>query len=285
MMTAIMIVNRRFFSFSQQQKRQVIIMSDFRWNVQDVNFFDSYYEDKTIFINDSIFYFDKNTFFKNIHLFVSRVKNIVVVKNFKLIRKNFWTCLRDRVLKWWQLVLIDEQKRLVKFEKNVDEWVIALKKRFKKSSSNVLNIIITFKYIFENVRRCRNSIDYVFVFFKAVKIINVSIYNQLYFIYNDLKLEFRRDLTRSISDIIMNQFLKQIKNNKKIWWNIVASRSRSHVSFDYFINRSVNISSFRLSDQQDSYNFDYRFNNFSNNSEDYSSKNYDFGFEYSVVDS
>ena len=91
-----------------------------------------------------------------------------------------------------------------------------MKKRFKKSSSNVLNIIITFKYIFENVRRCRNSIDYVFVFFKAVKIINVSIYNQLYFIYNDLKLEFRRDLTRSISDIIMNQFLKQIKNNKKI---------------------------------------------------------------------
>ena len=203
-MIAAMIVNRRSSSFSQQQKRQIIIIFDFRWNVQNVNFFDSYYENKTIFIDDSISHFDKNTFFKNVHLFVNRVKNIVAVKNLKLIRKNFWTCLRDRALKWWQSILIDEQKKLVKFDDNVDEWITALKKRFKKSSSNALNIIITFKYTFENARRRRDSINYVLAFFKTIKTIDVSIYNQLYFIYNELKSKFRHDLTRFTFDIIIN---------------------------------------------------------------------------------
>lgn len=96
MMTATMIVNRRFSPFS---KRQVIMIIDIRWNAQDVDFFDSYYESKTIFIGESVFHFGKNTFFKNIHLFVSRIKDIVVVKNFKLVRNNLWICLKDRALK------------------------------------------------------------------------------------------------------------------------------------------------------------------------------------------
>ena len=34
--------------------------------------------------------------------------------------------------------------------------------------------------------------------------------------YNKLKIEFRRNLTRFTAAIIMNFFLKKIENNKKI---------------------------------------------------------------------
>ena len=174
----------------------------------------------------------------------------------------------------------------MKFDDNVDEWVKVLKKRFKKSFFDALNTIIIFKYTFDDARRRRDLVDYVLALFKAVKIIDVSIYSQLYFIYNNLKSEFRRDLTRFTFDIIMNQFFKQMKNNKKIWWDIVVSRNRNHVSFDYFVNRSVNISNnFRFADQQNSYNSDYRFSNFSNNNEGFSLKDYGFDFEYSAVGS
>ena len=79
-----------------------------------------------------------------------------------------------------------------------------------------MNIIIIFKYIFDNVRRWRDSTDYVLAFFKIIKVIDVSIYNQLYFIYNDLKSKFCRNLTRFIFIIIMNQFLKKWKIKKKL---------------------------------------------------------------------
>ena len=42
------------------------------------------------------------------------------------------------------------------------------------------------------------------------------IYNQIYFIYNDIKLEFRRDLTKSTKNTIIKTFLQKLKNNKKI---------------------------------------------------------------------
>ena len=45
---------------------------------------------------------------------------------------------------------------------------------------------------------------------------DVSIYNQLYFIYNDLKSKFCRNLTRFIFIITINQFFKKMKNKKKI---------------------------------------------------------------------
>ena len=79
-----------------------------------------------------------------------------------------------------------------------------------------LNILFNIKYNFENVRRHRDFVDYVFQIFKTVKIIDVSVFSQLYFMYNDLKIEFRRDFTRFTAIIIMNFFLKKIENNKKI---------------------------------------------------------------------
>ena len=47
--------------------------------------------------------------------------------------------------------------------------------------------------------------------------------------YNDLKLEFRRDLNLSINVIDMNVFLIEIKNKKKIWWTLNA-RHREDVN-------------------------------------------------------
>ena len=52
-----------------------------RFNLDDVNYFDSFYKSKsvdTIFIIEHI---NKNIFFRDIHVFVNRVKNVIRVKN------------------------------------------------------------------------------------------------------------------------------------------------------------------------------------------------------------
>ena len=41
------------------------------------------------------------------------------------------------------------------------------------------------------------------------------VFAQIYLIYNELNLKFRRDLSKSIEIIIMKTFLQNMKNNKK----------------------------------------------------------------------
>ena len=215
-----------------------------RWNAQDVGFFDPYYENKTIATGGPVTHSGKDTFFRDVHLFVSRIKDIAAVKNAKLVRKNLWTCLRGRALEWWQSFLTDEQKRLVKLGDGVEEWVAALEKRFKKSPAESLNTLSNAKYTFEDARRHRDPVDYALQISKAAKATGVPVFSQLYFMYNGLETEFRRDLTRPTAATTMDSFLKEIEDNKEIWWDLAAARGRSYTSSGsgsgYSANRSAN---------------------------------------------
>ena len=79
-----------------------------------------------------------------------------------------------------------------------------------------MTIITRERYIIKNVRRKRESMKYVDIITRAVKITNMTMFAQIYLIYNELNLEFRRDLNKSTKVIIMKIFLQNVKNNKKI---------------------------------------------------------------------
>ena len=68
----------------------------------------------------------------------------------------------------------------------------------------------------KNARRKRESMKYVDIITRAIKIINMTIFAQIYLIYNELNLEFRRDLNKSTKATTMKIFLQNVKNNKKI---------------------------------------------------------------------
>ena len=52
-----------------------------RFNLNNVDYFDSFYESKSIDIVFIIKHIDKSIFFRNIYVFVNRVKNVTRVKN------------------------------------------------------------------------------------------------------------------------------------------------------------------------------------------------------------
>ena len=79
-----------------------------------------------------------------------------------------------------------------------------------------MTIITRERYIIKNVRRKRESMKYVDIITRAAKITNMTMFAQIYLIYNELNLEFRRDLNKSTKVIIMKIFLQNVKNNKKI---------------------------------------------------------------------
>ena len=67
-----------------------------------------------------------------------------------------------------------------------------------------------------DARRRRKSIEYAQVIIRTVKSADISIYNQIFLIYNDLNLEFRKNLSLLIDSTNMNIFLIEMKNKKKI---------------------------------------------------------------------
>ena len=64
-------------------------------------------------------------------------------------------------------------------------------------------------------RRCEFN-EYVQTIIKAARFAEMSIYNQIYLIYNELNLKFRRNLHTSFKAIDMHFFLNKIEKKKKI---------------------------------------------------------------------
>ena len=157
-------------------------------------------------------------------------------------------------------MFIDDQKRLLKYDEEINKWILALLKRFKEFSSIVMITIIKKRYIMNDARRKRESFKFVQMIIRAIKFIEMIIYSQIYFIYNDIKFKFRRDLTKSTKNMTMKIFLQKLKNNKKIWWNLEARHRDDYVvqfenqRFNDLNNRSDNI--FRS--YQSQYDSDYR---------------------------
>ena len=70
---------QRFFDINVNNETE-------RFNLNDVNYFDSFYKNKSIDIVSIIEHINKNIFFYNIHVFVNRVKNVAYVKNNVILR-------------------------------------------------------------------------------------------------------------------------------------------------------------------------------------------------------
>ena len=76
--------------------------------------------------------------------------------------------------------------------------------------------VIRKRYIMNNVRQRREFNEYVQIIICAARSVEMFNYNQIYLIYNDLNLEFRRDLHTSFDVTDMHSFLNELKKKKKI---------------------------------------------------------------------
>ena len=63
-------------------------------------------------------------------------------------------------------------------------------KRFKKSSQIIVVIATNERYIMNDARRRRESFKYAQIITKTIKIIRMSIFNQLTLIFNELNMKF-----------------------------------------------------------------------------------------------
>ena len=63
-----------------------------------LNFFDSFHDDKSVAIDAAMKSTSENIVFRDVHLFMTRTKNFVVIKDENIVRRNLFQCLKNDAL-------------------------------------------------------------------------------------------------------------------------------------------------------------------------------------------
>lgn len=223
------------------------------WNSSDVEYFDSRYDDRFVSTESALKHMSKNMYFRNIHLFLERAKEMMILKTDELIWINLWLSLREDALEWWY-TLDDIEKRIVKYENDdsLDEWAQLLIKQFSQSSNVTINSMLNEKYTLQDAFNRRESRSFAQKIIQAVKDAKLNnVKNQLDIMYNVIDLKLRQDIKRSNDQITLNSFMSDIDDCKHEWWVIAFRLLRNN----NYHKREDNWSS--RSDQNDQYNEDF----------------------------
>ena len=236
---------------------------------KNIEYFDSDYEDS--FEKDFfIVIFDKHIFYRDVFIFIDRLKNLK--KNFSRfkIKKYIVDCLKNTALKW-QSTELNSLKRNLLRDVIVDQWCEALIQRFKKRDASVLKKLQDSFYIFFDVRSDKTPRAYIQNILRHAKAVDYSfIYHQLFNAWNDLNLKFRMQISEFIFDIQLNTFFDTLNSKITIWMKMTVKRfdSKNNIDFNNVVksNRSISKQNrerfddfFQQSDVNDFFFFKYLF--------------------------
>ena len=120
-------------------------------------------------IEKSITHIDKDTFYKNVHVFVEKIKKMTIVLNFEIIRKNLFIYLKDSVLIWHIVEFTKTFRRILTYEQNVKKWTQALTQKFKQQIVTATANLLKEFYIMKNARKLQKSRKYVQKIIRLIK--------------------------------------------------------------------------------------------------------------------
>ena len=132
-------------------QNKAIATSSNRWNVIDLDYFNSHL-DKS-YDKGEIVIVDKDLYFRSVILFIERIKDIVVIKSNALIRINLNISLRGIALKWYIIELFNLKRiDLRNNSRDIEKWYNVLLARFKELLEIALSHLIFEKYTLIDTR-------------------------------------------------------------------------------------------------------------------------------------
>ena len=223
-------LSTRFQEFQNFQKsadsaKKTLAENRSTWNSDDIEFFDSNYEKKSAAIEKILTHSNKNIYYKNVHVFVKKVKKMIIVFDVEQTRRNLFFCLKDTILMWHTVELSNITRRILIYEKNVNEWMTILITRFKFQTATATTQLFRKTYIMKNAWKRRKFRKYTQKIIRWIKSTEMkSIFNQLNVVYNDIEIKLRRNLHKLINIITIENFLQKLDACKNVWWNIIKTK-------------------------------------------------------------
>ena len=225
------------------------------WRFEDLDFLDI--KLSTFFEFDSMIRNDKNVYYRNVHLFCERIRNLIATKSEKLIRINLNICLFDYALIWY----ISKLKTLSRADlRNLSlekDWIKKLKLRFKFNHSVVIDALVFERYILVDVRNDRKSFNYVQQIVSHVMNANFqNTHQQLTWTWKNLDFNLKRDISTSNDITSLTNFLHLIENRKKVWQKLYTRDKNRDDRNRRSNNRQMNKSNRQDSNLDDHLSFD-----------------------------
>lgn len=198
-----------------------------RFNSDDVGYFDPFYEGKSLDTAPAIEHTGKSTFFRDIHVFIDRVKDVARAKGEELLRQNLQICLRGGALAWYTTELTENDKRLVGY--GIEEWYRLLLARWKQPRSQGMSVLLREKYSMQDAARHREPREYAQAIMRAAQNAEMgTAKDHILLIWNGLDSEFQRDIPEPEGDDY-NKFLDLLDKRKYQWWEHASRHSRQAV--------------------------------------------------------
>ena len=79
------------------------------------------YDGKSVDKGPAMEHAGKDTYIRDIYVFLDRVKDIVSTRGAQTVRTNLHMCLRGEAFAWYTSILSEEEKRLVKYGVDNDD--------------------------------------------------------------------------------------------------------------------------------------------------------------------
>ena len=169
----------------------------------------------------------RHTFYKDVYAFVVRLKDVAASKGNDKVRKALPTCFRGEALIWHSTELTELEKTLLRTAP-LEAWYDSLTKRFKERASVAVRHLQTERYSMADARNGKSPRAYVQAVLRHAKAAEFSsTYNQLTVAWNNLALEFRRDIPEPTSATTLGQFLEQVDTKSSIWFEMARQNRAS----------------------------------------------------------
>lgn len=199
-----------------------------RWNPGDLGFFDPNYDGKSVSTGSPIEHTGKETYFRDVHLFVERANDLAATKGAALVRENLWMSLRGTALEWWTAELSATEKRITRLGDGVEEWSTLLAGRFKEPATVAIDAVLRERYTMRDAISRREPREYCQKILRSAKDAGMNVVkNQLDIIWNGIDLELRRDLKKPEETTTVNAFLTSIDDCKHTWWAYASRHGRN----------------------------------------------------------
>ncbi len=237
-----------------------------KWTVDEIEFFDSNIDDDESIVNVS-----RHVFYKNIYVFVDRLKDMIVIREDDKLRIVLSQCFRGAALIWHFIELYDMKKDLLR-QINLASWYQIMINRFKKRTSLVLFALQNFKYDLIDAKFEKDLRLFAQQIFRSIKTVNMnSIHNQLTIAWNNLDWRFRANIFESTITTFIRKFLNQLNFMSDIWQEMIRSQDqfkfirnrfqnsrRTHNYSEYFVRSNSLLFSYQYQDAYSNYQLDNR---------------------------
>ena len=203
------------------------IQSKGYFKATDVGFFDPKLEDS--YGAGDVVQVGRDVYYRDVFLFVERIKDAVTTYGAETVRANLSTCLRGTAQIWYTEGLSDLEKQALRsLGEGADHWCEALVKKFRQPVASALQKLSGEKYSLEDVKDQRDISSFVFSVMRHAKAANISdLYSQLTWAYNAIAPEIRRDIDPPRETTSITSFLEQLENKRDTWHQIYSRKFNS----------------------------------------------------------